>query len=128
VAQFADSSNVLASGVDEVSPIGTQDFNGIGAVNTAGAITLPAGNYLCSASVRFNAVTSLTAALLTIRKNGSILRTRAVTLGAAAVAQDVNIALDQFVQSDGNDTVDLVVNLTGTGGVTNSSVLTILAV
>jgi len=128
VAQFADSSNVLASGVDEVSPIGTQDFNGIGAVNTAGAITLPAGNYLCSTSVRFNAVTLLTAAVLSIRKNGSILRTRAVTLGAAAVAQDVNIALDQFVQSDGNDTVDLVVNLTGTGGVTNSSVLTILAV
>jgi hypothetical protein len=114
--------------VAEVSPLATVDFNGIGAVNTAGALELPAGNYFVSLSSRLTAGTAITVILLELRKNGVAVRSRAYAIGAGATCIDESIAFSSFVQSDGNDTVDLQITVTGTGALTSASVITILAV
>jgi hypothetical protein len=128
VAWFVDAANVLASGVAEVSPIGTSLFNGIGAVNTAGAVSLPAGNYFCSATVSCTAGTAITNATIQLRKNAVVQETQGLAIGAGATETFASIALHSFVQSDGNDTVDLNVNVTGTGALADSASFIILAV
>jgi hypothetical protein len=128
VAQFTETAQALSTGVAEVLPLATQGFNGIGAVNTAGSIELPAGNYMCFVNCRMNAGTAVTSLTVELRKNTVAVAGRVFALAAGAVCTDGTVPISFFVQSDGNDTVDVYLTPVGTGTLVSTSSISILAV
>jgi len=100
-------SNSIASvngGVLTTIPLATEITNGLLAVNTAGAIVLPIGNYLISGGAWFDdnggggVITSCRLSLVKAATEQTGMQT---VLGAAAVTLDTNIGIPPtFVQSD----------------------------
>ena len=124
VASFVSSaSEAITSGVDYTVKLANSQTNGIGAVNTNGSIVLPVGNYLVDANFQEIVTTNMTAMNVYLRKNGIIIQTNTFVIGAAAVCTANTLAADPiFFQSNGTDTLELLVNstFTGTGGVLGS--------
>jgi len=134
-AMFQDSAaQTLANGVAEDLELATASFNGIGAVNTAGSIVLPAGNYLFSwyARARDTSAEAFTG-LATINKNSSSIYVASLNPGFVITAPangEQTLSGSAFVQSDGNDAFTLNVRLDGAAGTLTvvGAALTILAV
>jgi hypothetical protein len=130
MALFQENAQALSTGVAEIVPLATASFNGIGAVNTAGVIALPAGNYLVSGDATFTAGTAITAATFALRKNGTLIAQSAPALlvGAGATVTAAPASATAFMQSDGNDTIDMYVTVSGTGALAGNFQVSILAV
>jgi len=118
VALFvSNGAEVLATGVLKTLALATTSTNGIGAVNTAGSIVLPAGNYLVDVQVvasdtnveSFEAVTDLiiNSATVTYVQNGPFDLT-----GAGRISQ--NIAW--WFASNGTEALSVSVVATGAAG------------
>jgi hypothetical protein len=113
VAQFSQSGAAITSGVSTNLPLATQDANGIQAVNTAGSIVLPPGNYLADVVVRLDAATNLSLSAVTFRKNGAGVGVAAQTaIAPASLMTSTTLSISAFVTSNGTDA--LTVNVVGT--------------
>lgn len=132
VAQFTASAQVLASTVAENLLLATEDTNGLTAVNTAGSIVLPAGNYLLLASAQFNAGTSMTSIAMQVTQNAvSVFEdqdAKQIFLAGAAVLSNVPISGQSYVTSNGTDAFVMVVTVTGTGALEATGRLIFIAV
>jgi hypothetical protein len=119
VALFVDTaSNAGTTGVQQTLPLANAVANGLGAVNTAGSIVLPSGNYLIDVSVIATAAAAISINRLALQKNGGNLpgsSTSRYVLTAAGLTQDV-ISIPYFVSCNGTDALTLVSQVTGTGG------------
>jgi len=122
VAQFSQASvNGGATTVATVVPLATADANGIAAVNTAGSIVLPVGNYLID--VTDNAVFSSTnqfdTSQLQIKKNGTQLFNQTSIQNWPAVvteAGEFSQHLSSFYSSNGSDALTIVTTDTFAAG------------
>lgn len=111
--------------------LATANANGINAVNTAGTIVLPGGNYLVDYWVNGVAATAVTSQTASLQKNGAQVGIAApiMSVGAAAAAVELTVAGSAFVSLNGTDTLKLVSTTGGTGGsVTASGSLRITAI
>jgi hypothetical protein len=109
-----------ATGVAKIVPLATASFNGLGAVNTAGSIVPPAGNYVVSADCTFIYSGSATFASLTIQKNGVAVPLTPSTFAFTA-ASLTSLELNSFciVTCNGTDALTLVATGTySTGSLT----------
>jgi hypothetical protein len=120
VAQFvSQGAEAIATGVATTLALATASFNGVIAVNTAGLIVLPAGNYLIDANVQFAAVGGVfTDVTLGFLKNGGTYgSTNRLTVTAAGTISGFNMNTDSlFYQSNGTDTLAISVNGTISAG------------
>lgn len=131
VAWYQSSADeALSTGVAKTVAVATETANGIGAVNAAGAITLPAGNYIIAFNADVIAATAVTSGIIDLQKNGVTMyqtpnNVPGFTIAAGAVASEFNYGGTVFAQSDGNDVFTLRVTGTGTGAmnVTGSVVI-----
>jgi len=115
--------------IQTVIPLATTVLvNGINAINAAGVITLPAGNYEISGQIAFddNATGSvITLATFDLMKNGAtLLKNSRLQIGAAAVCVDTTLNISPtFVTMNGTDTVNLRYLLTATlAGIYSASI------
>jgi len=93
--------------------------NGLGAVNTAGSIVPPAGNYLVSAEA-FVEDTALTSADLYIAKNGTNLIRAQWNVAAGAVVAIATLNAQMVISCNGTDAITFPVAATfGGGGTTD---------
>jgi len=106
------------SGTPLTLALATAEANGLGAVNTAGSIVLPAGNYLVDYWVTSSAATAVTSSTINLEKNGAQIGTGApgLAIGAGATVTAVTIAGSAFVSLNGTDTLKLASTTAGTGG------------
>jgi len=108
--------------------------NGVGAVNTAGSIVLPAGNYLVDAFVDGeDSANELMSLHLDIKKNGTAIFTGTNTPlaenGAIGGAQFLQVMQTGFVTMNGTDALTVVCNFIGAAGtLTVSGLLRIVAI
>jgi len=119
------------TGVPLTLALATAEANGIAAVNTAGSIVMPAGNYLLDYYVTASATTAVTAQTINVEKNGAQIGLDApgIAIGAGATVTSVTISGSAFVSLNGTDILKLVSTTTGTGGgVTAAGSLRIVAV
>jgi hypothetical protein len=134
VALFESSAQqALASGTPLTLTVPTATANGLGAVNTAGAIVLPAGNYLLDGAVLGTAGTSLTVINAQWFKNAGAIASavQSPTLAASSVAVVTSCpvnATPYFVSVNGTDSISLKITVTGTGGVNGSGWIRVVAV
>jgi hypothetical protein len=125
------STTPQASGATTIAAtmlLGTTSFNGINAVNTAGSIVLPAGNYILDASntANNNNGGDQTTSKLDLQYGGVSLF---VTTPESDSYNFTYISASMFVQSNGILPITLVVTNTYAGGVvTNNATLRITAV
>jgi len=115
----------------------TSVSNGLGAVNTAGSIVPPAGNYLVDVqnTAHFTAPGGNTtpATVLDIQKNGvsvlTILPKSSVDLGAAGGSTDLSLTVPAFITMNGTDALTVqVTNTFAAGAATNAGILRLVAV
>lgn len=116
------------SGVGELLVFVTE-ANGLGAVNTAGSIVLPPGNYLAWIQGNANFSGTATQFYVDIRKNGTSISGISKSQWSSGSIGDVENADTAFFTSNGTDAITVQVTLTfstGTGSATGT--LLILAV
>jgi len=119
VAWFMSSiAEPETTGVPLTLALATAEANGIAAVNTAGSIVPPAGNYLVDAWVTGSAATAVTEQSVAFEKNGAVVGTQAplTTLAAAAISTELTVGGSWFVTCNGTDALKLVSQTNGTGG------------
>jgi len=128
VSSYRTASTSLTSTLGAIVANGTEMANGIGTVNAAGFITLPAGNYLITASTKFTFGGLATQVSMNIQKNGVSLLTTAnpqltFVSGQLTVASLTEVG---YISSNGTDTVAVRVVATfstSTGDVTGNIVI-----
>jgi hypothetical protein len=83
-----------------------------------------------SGDATFTAGTAITAATFALRKNGTLIAQSAPALlvGAGATVTAAPASATAFMQSDGNDTIDMYVTVSGTGALAGNFQVSILAV
>jgi len=114
VSQFSQVSTVGgATTVASVIALATADFNGLTAVNTAGSIVPPAGNYLLDITdnVIFSQQNQFDTTELQIKKNGSQLNNQVSIVNWPAVSTEAGSLshhLSAFVQCNGSDAITFV--------------------
>lgn len=128
-AMFQSSgAESMATGVAFQPLIATAVTNGLGAVNTAGSIVLPAGNYMFSCQATETYSTDVQSVDLQIRKNGVLIGVSSVsTYGGAADLFEAQSIPPLFNTSNGTDAFTLRVLATfaaGTGTVQASFTIT----
>jgi hypothetical protein len=128
VALFTDGAQVGTSGVAQTLLLATVVTNGIGAVNTAGAILLPSGNYLVDFVGIATAATNMTINELLLFKNSSNVSNVNRVVAAAAVLTEDTLAGTWFVAMNGTDTLSLQSTVTGTGTLACAATLRIVAI
>jgi len=121
-----------ATGVPHTMLYGTTQFNGLGAVNNAGSIVLPAGNYLVDANVVTQDTSQTnTVALFQLASNGVPLAGQA-TGGTFITGESYNYeyTLPGFFQSNGVAPLSLIYTATYAAGAVTfiSSMLRITAI
>jgi hypothetical protein len=130
VALFTSAApQTLTTGVAAQMLLATATANGLGAVNTAGSILLPAGNYLIDYVDEATAATNMTIHDIQPFKNGA-------TLGIAperAIASTALLTIDSlgttgFVSLNGTDTISVQVTCAGTGALAATGQLRIVAI
>jgi hypothetical protein len=108
--------NAQTNGVPTIQPLAVTVYNGIGAVDTAGSIVLPAGNYTVDVNVTGSSASTITSVTMDLFKNGASLDGAgwpSVWVGPATTL-DVNISKIAFIQSNGTDAYTIVVTVNGT--------------
>jgi len=130
VALFTSAApQTLTTGVAAQMLLATATANGLGAVNTAGSILLPAGNYLIDYVDEATAATNMTIHDIQPFKNGA-------TLGIAperAIASTALLTIDSlgttgFVSLNGTDTISVQVTCAGTGALAATGQMRIVAI
>jgi len=112
VALLQDAAGqAVVTNVTTNAAVATATFNGIQAVNTAGSIVLPAGNYLVDASTEFTAAGAGVFSVVAVGfyKNAVLInQVNSINLNIAAVATILTVAPMQLMfQSNGTDTLSL---------------------
>jgi len=123
VASFQSSAGeALATATDHQMLFATEETNGIGAVNTAGSIVLPAGNYLVFGHIN-SSDTSAEAftVVMDIEKNGTSIYTTSLSrpeVGPITVGANCNLTADGqvFFSSNGTDALTIDIRPTGAAG------------
>jgi len=130
VSEFIDNApSALVSATPANLPLATVQTNGLAAVNTAGSIVLPAGNYVVDGDVHLNAATNLTVAIVRVLKNAGLIGTASQTnIAAGAVMTDTSLHVSDFISVNGTDTLTLNAQCNGTGALTGQGTLRIIAV
>jgi hypothetical protein len=110
------SAQTFTTTVPTISLNATSVTNGISAVNTAGSVVLPPGNYLVSYGIAGVDATSGEPFYVTLdfQKNGTSVLT--APLIAGDVNQHVTLSAGVFVSSNGTDAFQEVVTMLGTTG------------
>jgi len=93
--------------------------NGLNAVNTAGSVVLPPGNYIIDATFNLVAGTLITGISAEYMKNGAAYEAsdQILTIGAGAALVQTSLSLPSlFYTSNGTDTLNLRIVGTFTGG------------
>jgi hypothetical protein len=136
VSTFADTPSlaITSTVTKQHTFTAATNINGLNAVNTAGSIVLPAGNYAFSAFSEDTFSTSGTSIFLELQQNGVALGDglgySQVTLGAAAVCTVFTSTITGYFVSTGlpASAITLVTNDTFTGTGSSVAGLTIWAV
>jgi len=120
VAEFTNAAQAFTTATPANMLLATVGANGISAVNTAGSIVLPTGNYLLNFSgyAKDSAAEAFIAELV-IEKNGTPILTLVnenANATGGGVNQQVTIAGSKFIQSNGTDAFLCLVVLTGAAG------------
>jgi len=114
----SNAVNTAASGIQGQVLFATQDANGAGGVNTAGAIVMPPGNYLADLSVNiYNATGGGVLSVVTnVQKNGATYNTTTHNLDSGFTAGGTNEGMmdvsSLFFSSNGTDVYTYLVNAT----------------
>jgi len=129
VADFTSSSEAMSSGVAYQFLLPIAQANGVQAVNTAGSIVLPGGNYLVDAYDSVVAATDITIHTLSLKKNGTgqVVSPARIIASTALLTAD-SLSGNWFVSCNGTDTLTLVATVTATGAITGSAGLRITAI
>jgi len=134
-AAWFQSTTAEASGgttVPTTMLLATASQNQLGAVNTAGSIVPPLGNYLFDADVVMNNTSSVNTTLtLDFQKNGASLFLVARTVQAVTTGGATQLALhlSGYVACNGSDALKVIAtSIFGVGTVTNSGSLRLVAV
>jgi hypothetical protein len=117
VGFFSSANESMTSTVAKQAALSTEVTNGINAINIAGLVTLPAGNYLLNAMVDIhnNVGNYNSPILLQLLKNGVSI-TQACQYTGPAV-QDLALTVSSFATSNGTDYFSIEATTTfGTGG------------
>jgi len=122
VAVFEEGNQPIVSGVTTTLILSVQDFNGIGAVNTAGSFILPPGNYLFDffgtaeddTAEQFIAVVQLSKNTVAVGTPANFAMTLATGLGAG---QKIPLSGSWFESSNGTDSFTIDATLIGAAGV-----------
>lgn len=105
--QSTTAEAIATTGVPVILALATALTNGVGAVNTAGSVVLPVGNYLIDAfATGVNTNATATHVLMDIRKDGtSVLPVTGVGATGGAVANNDAVTVDAnlWVSSDGTN-------------------------
>jgi len=130
VAVFTSAvGEAINTGIATVVQMSTANFNGLSAINTAGSIVLPVGNYLIDGNVQLNAATNITIFTLTSNKNAIMIAGNTTVFGAAAVATSLVLPIDPFFyQSNGTDVLTISTTATFAGAGTQGGSLRIVAI
>jgi len=118
VASFVSSGNeAMTTAVPYTFLMPTVNANGINAVNTAGVITLPAGNYLVDGLVRVtdgsNELLTVSAAIPTVSPISSIMK-----VGPTGTTEEITVSVAPgFFVSTGSNSLSIVATATGAAGV-----------
>jgi len=127
VSQFRSTApEAITSGVAFSPAVATVDTNGLNAVNTAGSIVLPPGNYKMSVIFTETYGTDVSAVLISLRKNAATIPgtvTNYIVGGAADLATG-HIVPPVFISSNGTDAFDARIVATFTGAGTVSALVT----
>lgn len=120
----------LTTNIESIIPFATVITNGLGAVNTAGSIVLPAGNYLIDVVPEYAFSGSGTSTVLDVYKNSvSVTGNAYNTTFVAAQLTRVTMPVSAYITSNGSDA--FTVGVTGiftTGTLTVNSSLRIVAI
>jgi hypothetical protein len=129
VALFYDATlQSYTTAVPATAPIVTALANGLLAVNTAGDILLPAGNYLVDWTFLANSAGgALTEVVVTLTGAGATFAS-AQEVGAAAVATDLTVNGSSYISVNGSTAIHLQALVDGTGTLTGQASLRITAV
>lgn len=121
---------ITPSGNDTQIPLATAVVNGLLAVNTAGSIVLPPGNYIVDACMNVQNATQITQTACKLLKNAAVISAvNSSTVGAASVTTDSTVTVFPcFFSSNGTDALTMNIQVTYTGAPTYDAVLRILAV
>ncbi len=130
VTQYQSQTDVLTTATPHTLVWGTVDANGLSAVNTAGSIVLPAGNYIVWTTVNFEASgANLTDVNIIIQKNSVAVKTNPPQWTPSAGTTVISYSDQTYFSSNGTDTLKVVVSQTfGAGTAQAYATLTILAV
>jgi len=125
VSWFQDTATqTYTTTVAKIAPVATASANGLSAVNTAGSIVLPAGNYLVDGQVNGIGSGLATASLVSdLQKNGTTVFVAALPTGRSGDASDtnapqINVSWSAFVTSNGTDAFTMVNTMTGANTLT----------
>lgn len=129
VAYFWDAAPVAYTTNTTVNDLfATSIANPLGAVNTAGSIVLPTGNYLVDVNVNMLTTTSTTtAADIVLNKNGAAV-TFKPALSQSTGAGSLQLSNSAFVTSNGSDAFVVAVHFVGGGTLTYQGQIRIVAV
>jgi len=111
--------------------LATQTTNGIGAVNTAGSIVLPAGNYNLDGFITADNDSAAYSLFVDVRKNGTTVYNSAQLIGGygGGAASPTSAPVTAWVSSNGTDAFTVMVkDVYGSGVETNSGYLRITAI
>jgi len=129
VALFSSTGNeAVTTTVPKTLALATPVANGIAAVNTAGSILLPEGNYLLDYAAQVNSTAAITSFTASLNVSGASVTVADQILGAAAVASVLSSAGSWYFQSTGSNPVSLVVTVTSAGTITSVGSLRITSV
>jgi hypothetical protein len=117
-----------STGVDKTIALATASFNGIGAVNTAGSIVLPQGNYLVDVTVNStnsNYLENIDLAIDITYGGTSVFKTRPLSTspdsGIASIVTYATQSASVFIQANGTNAILVIANCTYTGGTSTTS-------
>lgn len=116
------------SGVPKTLALATAVANGIGAVNTAGSIVLPEGNYLVDYVNSMQAATNGTSFSVALDVNGGGVVSSTFAAASTALVTAYTGSGSWWYQSNGTSALTLVSNITGTGAVSATGTLRITSV
>jgi hypothetical protein len=128
-SSYSAASVAITSTVTYTPLLATVNANGLNAVNTAGSIVFPPGNYAFSAGAQISSTGAITVATLQLYQNGVALDAvgqmgfAELVVGAGAVLEDAPLSIGGYFTSTGlpASAVTLQVNaiFAGTGALTN---------
>jgi hypothetical protein len=123
----------IVTTVPFTAPMASITVNGLNAVNTAGSIVLPAGNYLLDSITEIvdTGIGVITAAEICYLKNGLVIggTQNNLVLGAAAILTTITLAgTSIFYTSNGTDTLSVRITSTFTTTAQAASSIRIVAI